>query len=296
MLIALIVLLVLAAIWLGAACYFTVVAIKPDCVSVERQIQRTLLDNGLDASIVDEPFEFWTLTSRRGSKLSARFYDYGGDTVVLLNHGYNSPWISMLKYLPLLKAQGCSVLIPDHQAQGDSEGKWITYGILESEDGLLWLEEISRRFPQKERAVMGESLGGATSLLIAEKCPDLSFCVADCPYHDCARELSFMGNKRYHLPMALMLPFVKLWFRVLTGRSMKEASPLNFIDKLTVPTLLIHGDADLVVPVEFSRELAPLNQNITYWECHGAAHVMTLVQEPEHYAEAIMELRKEVRV
>ena len=296
MLIVLIVLLTAALLWLAVSYYFTLQAIKPNCVSVERQIQRTLTDNGLDASIVDEPFEFWTLTSRRGTKLSARFYDYGGDTVLLLNHGYNSPWISMLKYLPLLKAQGCSVLIPDHQAEGDSEGKWITYGILESEDGLLWLEEISRRFPKKERAVMGESLGGATSLLIAEKCPDLSFCVADCPYHDCERELSFIGEKRYRLPMKLVMPGVRLWFRLLTGRSMREASPLNFIDKLSVPTLLIHGDADLVVPVDFSRELAPKNKNITYWECHGAAHVMTLVREPQRYAEAMSQVRREVRI
>lgn len=291
-----IILLILAVIWLAAAYYFTLQAIKPNCISVEKQIQRTIIDNGLDTDLVTWPFEHWTLTSRRGSKLSARFYDFGGDTVVLLNHGYNSPWISMLKYLPLLKEQGCSVLLPDHQAQGDSEGKWITYGILESEDGLSWLEELSRRFPEKEQAVMGESLGGATSLLIAERCPTLRFCVADCPYHDCARELSYVGEKRYHLPMWLMLPPVKLWFRILTGRSMEEASPLNFIDKLCVPTLLIHGDADTVVPVEFSRELAPKNANITYWECKGAGHVLSLVREPQHYAEAMTELRKEVRL
>ena len=77
---------------------------------------------------------------------------------------------------------------------------------------------------------------------------------------------------------------------------MEEASPLNFIDKLRVPTLLIHGDADTVVPVGFSRELAPKNANITYWECKGAGHVLSLVREPQRYAEAMTELRKEVRL
>ncbi len=291
-----ILLLLLAILWLTAAFYFTRQAIKPNCVPVERQIERTLINNGLDTAIVDEPFECWTMTSRRGTKLFARFYDYGGDTVVLLNHGYNSPWISMLKYLPLLKEQGCSVLIPDHQAEGESEGKWITYGILESEDGLSWLEELSRRFPEKEQAVMGESLGGATSLLIAEKCPSLRFCVADCPYHDCERELSYMGNKRYHLPMPLLMLTVRFWFKVLTGRSMKEASPLNYIDKLQVPTLLVHGDADQTVPVEFSRELAQKNKNITYWECVAAPHASVIVHAPERYAQELTQLRQEVRL
>ena len=118
----------------------------------------------------------------------------------------------------------------------------------------------------------------------------------ECGTASMSMALSYVGEKRYHLPMWLMLPPVKLWFRILTGRSMEEASPLNFIDKLRVPTLLIHGDADTVVPVEFSRELAPKNANITYWECKGAGHVLSLVREPQRYAEAMTELRKEVRL
>lgn len=292
----LILLLIAAAVLLAVGYYFTMTAIKPNCVPVDRQIQRTFTDYGLDTSIVEEPFEEWNLTSRRGTRLYARFYDFGGDTVVLLNHGYNSPWISMLKYLPLLRSFGCSVLIQDHQAEGESEGKYITYGILESEDGISWLDEISRRFPDKKLAVMGESLGAATALLIAEKRPDLSFCVADCPYHDMTRELSYVGAKRYRMPMKLVMPAVGLWFKLLTGRSMKEASPLNFIDQLKIPTLLVHGSGDLVVPVDFSRELSKKNDNITYWECEGAAHACIVALEPEEYSRRMAALMEEVQV
>lgn len=274
----------IVAVLLAVSFYFTVQAIQPNCMSVEKQIQRCLIDNGLDPALAELPCETWRLSSRRGSALLAHFYPCGdNEKIVLLNHGYNSPWISMLKYYELLHDMGYALLLPDHQAEGESEGKWITYGILESEDGLLWLDELKARYPSAELAVAGESMGAATALLIAEQHSGLRFCLADCPYSDMTEELNYMGRKRYHLPMDLVMPLVKVWFRLLTGCSMSEASPKNNIQHLQVPTLLVHGTADPTCPVTMSRELSAVNEHITYWEAPDCRHAEVVCRRPEEY-------------
>ncbi len=289
------ILVILLLLLLVISFFFTYSAIKPNCRTVENQIEHSLRKNGYPVELAEEPFELWEL---KGGKLKARFYPCGENTkIMLVNHGYNAPWISMLKYLPMLRELGFAVLMQDHQAQGLSEGKWITYGAIESEDALLWLEEISCRYPQAELSVLGESMGGATALLIAEKAENLRFCVADCPYNDMKAELAFIGKRRYpFLPMGLVMPLVGLWFKVLTGCSMKDASPLYHLDDLKIPTLLCHGAKDQTVPVEMSRELAKKSEFITYYESETAFHADVIVKEPEEYRRKLEEISGEVRV
>lgn len=285
--------LILLAVLLAVSLHFTLFAIRPNCQSPEQQAEKEQRRNQMDPALVQLPFECWKLYSGRGTRLTARFYGCGkNEKIVLLNHGYNAPWVSMLKYLPLLQKEGYAVLLPDHQAQGGSQGKWITYGILESEDGLLWLEELRSRFPSAELAVMGESMGAATALLIAEKAEGLRFCIADCPYSDTEEELRYMGRKKFHLPMVVVMPLCKIWFRLLTGRAMGEASPKKYLSQLKTPTLLIHGNDDRVVPVEMSRYLAENSASITYWEAPGAPHAGVIGRYPEEYSRRLKELEQ----
>ena len=44
----------------------------------------------------------------------------------------------------MLLERGFNVLVPDQQAQGESQGDFITFGALESDDALEWLTQITR--------------------------------------------------------------------------------------------------------------------------------------------------------
>src|SRR5882757_5436069 len=57
----------------------------------------------------------------------------GGGAVVLM-HGVHSNRLSMVRCARLLSTAGCSVLLFDFQAQGESTGSRITFGRLESLD------------------------------------------------------------------------------------------------------------------------------------------------------------------
>ena len=80
----------------------------------------------------------------RGQELIARLYLASAQTdhYILFLHGYNYPWVGALKYLPMLLERGFNVLVPDQQAQGESQGDFITFGALESDDALEWLTRL----------------------------------------------------------------------------------------------------------------------------------------------------------
>lgn len=59
-------------------------------------------------------------------------------------------------------------------------------------------------------------------------------------------------------------------------RGYAAVSPINYLDRVTVPVEIHHGDADDALPVEWSRDLAErlreLGKDVTYYEYPGAAH------------------------
>lgn len=55
-----------------------------------------------------------------------------------------------------------------------------------------------------------------------------------------------------------------------------QISPMSYLDRVAVPVQIHHGDADTIVPVEWSRELAARLEQaarpVTYYEYPGAPH------------------------
>ncbi len=297
MLTVLLVILLLALAALAVVSFlFARMAVTPKKTSREAQIQYGREHNRLDESLLELPFELWERNNPNGDRIVARFYE-GASTerIMMLIHGYNASWISMCKYIPMLLELGFSICIPDHQAHGESEGKYVTYGVLESRDCKDWLEILKQRYPQARLSILGESMGGATTLLLAEQCPELDFAVADCPYDSCENILLYSAKQSFRFPSGLM-PLVKLCFRILTGCSMEDANPGAHLNELTVPTLLVHGDADITVPVSMARAMARMSDCITYWEVPGQPHAHVAVDHAQEYKKKIMDLMASLEV
>ena len=56
--------------------------------------------------------------------------------------------------------------------------------------------------------------------------------------------------------------------------------------QLDIPTLILHGTADAIVPIEFSRELAELLPKAELLEFEGSGHVPTMTR-PTDVVDAI---------
>ena len=64
-----------------------------------------------------------------------------------------------------------------------------------------------------------------------------------------------------------------------------EVMPQEFA-RLTVPTLLVAGDRDIIIPAEMGRQAASLNGNIQYVVMHNTAH-FPMLEDPSTYLEHV---------
>src|SRR5262245_19943362 len=114
----------------------------------------------------DLQIESATFESTSGSRLSGWFIP-GQPHVgsVLLMHGIRANRLAMLDRTRLLHRHGFSVLLFDFQSHGESQGRGITFGYLESLDAQAAFEYLRGRTPGERIGIIGVSLGGVAAVL-----------------------------------------------------------------------------------------------------------------------------------
>ena len=289
---------------------FALQAIRPKPVRYGAVLSEEVTRNHLDASLMDLKYDKLFLTNRRGQELTARLYPTASQTdrYILFVHGYNYPWIGALKYLRMLLDLGFNVFVPDMQAQGESQGDYITFGALESDDCLEWLSQIQKcaqtnGFDRARIGIMGESMGAVTALMSMAKVnfSELPlenrplFCIADCPFSDWDSQMVLQGQKRFGFNPSPLLPLVKSIIRRRAGADMDEVSAVKAAAAIKVPVLLFHGTAEPLVPYTMSQEIAKANPDITLCLIEGAKHMNCYTTNPKEYRRQIEALLEKVR-
>lgn len=112
----------------------------------------------------DLPGENITFSSASGSLIHGWLVN-GKKGVVILMHSVRGNRLDMLGRARFLHAAGYSVLLFDFQAHGESPGKNISFGYLESRDASAAVEFVRKKFPGEKIGIYGGSLGGASALL-----------------------------------------------------------------------------------------------------------------------------------
>ncbi|MEG2251653.1 MAG: alpha/beta hydrolase [Clostridia bacterium] len=200
------------------------------------------------------------ITSFDGLKLRGSYLPAGEEKqAVLLMHGYRAKG-GISDFAPLLRFYhelGLSVLVVDQRAHGQSEGKWICYGVKERYDCKQWLEWLNGRAHFADLFLSGLSMGAATVLMATALAlpPNVRGVVADCgftsPWEICGHVL----HVQYHLPKWPLLPLANAAVRHAAGYDLREASAVEAMRKDTsIPVLFIHGDQDAFVPTWMGRE------------------------------------------
>lgn len=197
-----------------------------------------------------------------GATLHARLHRADAPTDKLLcwlHGGPTDQWqVTFMPRLAYWRDQGWNVLVPDHRGssghgrayQQALRGRW---GELDVSDVADVLEHAHERGwgSAVRTVVVGSSAGGFTALCLAALRPHmLAGVIAAYPVTDLLdlAERSHRFERHYTQTLVGPLPAAS---DLHTARS-----PLSLAGRLSKPMLLMHGDADPVVPVDHSRTFA----------------------------------------
>ena len=195
---------------------------------------------------------------------------------VLLAHGYRSTMLLDFHLaFSLFHTLGFNILVPEQRTHGESGGKFITFGVKESDDMARWIEYHNGHLSPKPMVLFGMSMGASTMLYLADRVlpENVRGIIADCGFTSPAEILSSVYRKLIHLPPAPTVWAADLFARIFAGFSLYEKDTRKTLASSRLPVLLIHGEEDSFVPCEMSRQ--------GYDACIGEKTLLT-VPKAEH--------------
>lgn len=249
-------------------------------------------------TLLETPYERVTIRSHDGLKLVGKFYEgRPGAPLILFFHGYRSTAErDGSGGFQLCREKGWHILMPDQRAHGESEGKTITFGVRERQDCLAWARYAAYRCGSETPIFLwGISMGAATVLMAADlPLPEtVRGIVADCGYDTPAGILK-ETLRRWHWPLFPMYPFAALGARWFGGFRVDEASALDCVQRTKLPILLIHGEADRVVPCDMARALQEAcASRVELLTVPGAGHGISWYVDMPAYQEALLRFMEE---
>lgn len=242
------------------------------------------------AWFLSQNYQTLQITSADGLRLSGYYLSADSPNTLILMHGYHAE--ALYEFCPLLQfyyEQGYNLLLPDHRAHGNSEGKYLSFGILERQDVRLWAEYLQKEFAPRNIFLSGISMGGATVLMssVLPLPATVRGIIADCPFGDPGTQFRYSITKRTGLPGGLFLYLSGIWSRLLAGWHFTDFSVTDLKDA-TLPLLLLHGTADHTVPHGMSQQIMEHyggEKKLILFE--GCAHAYASVFDKDQYRTAV---------
>ena len=155
-----------------------------------------------------------------------------------------------------LLREGLSVLLLEYRGYGGSEGRPSEEGLhLDALAGHAFL--VEQVGDANRIVVFGRSMGGAVAAHLAAETPSAGLVL----------EASFTSLERMGRIVYPILP--GFFFRRVRGRF----STLDWVRRVEVPLLVIHGTDDEIVPARFGQELLAAGREPKAWlAVEGAGH------------------------
>lgn len=216
---------------------------------------------------------------------------------VMVLHGLSDNRSGMIGYIELFLANGYDVLAPDWRAHGASGGNLATYGLLERQDVMSWLQWLSRQKREKKIYGLGESMGAAILLQSLQAGAQFRAVVAEASFCNFREIGCDRISQRFHLPLSfgriLFLPAVEAGFiraRQRFGIDLSDVAPERACRESETPILLIHGETDSNIPFRHALRINNLcGSRIHFWAVPNGGHASTIGKHPTEFARRVLQ-------
>lgn len=253
-----------------------------------------LLNEEFSAQEIDLEWESFEVVVSGGLSLKGQLLDKGAGRTAVFCHGITWTRYGMFKYLEPFLDSSWNVVLYDHRAHGESEGRFATYGAYERRDLAAVITMVRRRWHATATLLYGESMGAATVLQYLADDPQVTAAIADCPYTSMRGELV---HQLFKMGLPARLHGVVLW--IVRGYIRRKAKfdfyrvePAADALASTCPLLLTHGAEDNYVPTRMSEKLyharspkAPTRLHLT----PGAGHAESINTDRQTYLRVVRE-------
>ena len=223
--------------------YAAPILLKKTFAPPQRDTSRTPADFGLSGE------QIW-LESVNGTSLHAWFIpavDTPAPAIVVL-HGWGANGSLLLPFAPYLHEAGYHALFLDARNHGLSEHDDFSSLPRFAEDlevGIAWLRE---RDDVTSLGVAGHSVGAGAAILAASRDPQIAAVVSMSAF---AHPREMMTNQLHLTRLPGPVSGALLWpIEQIVGHRFDDFAPQHRIEEVACPVLIVHGDADKVIPVK----------------------------------------------
>jgi uncharacterized protein len=207
--------------------------------------------------------------------------------LVIIVHGFTSHKNSkvLIDLSNELTKDNIATLRIDLYAHGESEGDFKNITVSEAIDDILHAIEYGKSLGYAKIGLIGSSFGGISSIMAATKFSDLTFLGLKSPVSDFEEvwqmrmthnEMDTWKDKGW-----TMYDGKKLNYTIY--EDLKNNHPYESASVITIPTLVVHGDKDSVVPIKQSEKLVKIIPHAELHIVQGADHWYTGEGEKEEF-------------
>lgn len=211
---------------------------------------------------------------------------------VLLAHGYRSTMLlDFGAAFEIYHDLGLNILVPDQRSHGKSQGRFITFGVKESNDMQRWLDFHNHHFGKQPIILSGMSMGASTVMYLADEAlPDnVKGIIADCGFTSPKDILASVFRNVTHLPPMPSLWAADLFARLIAGFSLTQKDTRKTLARNQLPILMIHGTDDTFVPCWMTKAgFAACTGPKELLLVEKADHGVSFLQDPERYSRAVI--------